>query len=61
MERDTLLKDMGRERTKRIEYTRCIYCKKKINIQQAMDDGYIEKVANCTIIICPHCQKEFND
>lgn len=55
------LKNAGREKSKRIEYTRCPYCKVKIDVQEAINDGYVEKIANCNIITCPHCMQEFND
>ncbi len=55
------LKNAGREKVKKVEYIRCPYCKKKINIQEALNNGYVEKIASCNIITCPYCMEEFNE
>lgn len=41
------------------EIVRCPFCKERLDIQELMELGYIEKYANVKICTCSKCDREF--
>ena len=59
-----MLKEMGKTRKSNKNKThkriKCPYCKKEINEDEVIQEGYIEKYSDVTICECPYCGESFN-
>jgi hypothetical protein len=56
-----LLKDAGRtKKSNKNEYVKCKFCGERVDIKEAIENGYIQKVSGINICDCPYCDQQFN-
>jgi uncharacterized Zn-finger protein len=55
-----MLKENGKSKKIKNEYVKCKFCGERIDIKDAIENGYIEKASNINVCFCPYCDKQFN-
>lgn len=51
-----VLKDNGVKKRKKLDF-KCSKCKKRYSIEELLDLGFAEKVANGICVTCPNCEE----
>ncbi|MEW9096553.1 MAG: hypothetical protein AB2417_15850 [Clostridiaceae bacterium] len=55
-----MLKENGKVKKVKNEYVKCKFCSERIDIIEAKENGYIQKVRGASICDCPYCDKQFS-
>lgn len=55
-----MLKNNGKSKKIKNEYVKCKFCGERIDVIEAKENGYIQKVSGVSVCDCPYCDKQFN-